>query len=81
MECSGLRQKFEEEKKRGLDYRRTLEISQEVERSLEVQRRQLKELEAKGGDPQKINELKQCINEDEDLLQAVKFELHGISGI
>jgi hypothetical protein len=81
MECSGLRQKFEEEKKRGLDYRRTLEISQEVERSLEVQRRQLKELEAKGGDQQKINELKNCINQDEDLLQAVKFQMHGLSGI
>gem|GEM_PF-4781621 len=48
---------------------------------LPVRRRQLKELEAKGGDPVRINELKQCINQDEDLLQAVKFELHGISGI
>lgn len=81
MECSGLRQKFEEEKKRGLDYRRTLEISQEVERSLEVQRRQLKELEAKGGEQQKIYELKNCINQDEDLLQAVKFQMHGLSSI
>ncbi len=81
MDCSGLRQKFEEEKKRGPDYRRTLEISQEVERSLEVQRRQLNELEAKGGDQQKINELKNCINKDEDLLQAVKFQMHGLSGI
>ena len=81
MDCSGLRQKFEEEKKRGPDYRRTLEISQEVERSLEVQRRQLHEMEAKGGDQQKINELKNCINQDEDLLQAVKFQMHGLSGI
>lgn len=81
MDCSGLRQKFEEEKQRGPDYRRTLEISQEVERSLEVQRRQLKELEARGGDQRTINELKTCINKDEDLLQAVKFQLHGLSGI
>jgi len=81
MDCSGLRQKYEEEKKRGLDYRRTLEISQEVERSLKVQRRQLNELEAKGGDHQKISELKNCINKDEDLLQAVKFQMHGLNGI
>lgn len=81
MNCSGLRQKFEEEKKHGPDYRRTMEISQEVERSLEVRRRQLKELVATGGDRQKINQLKECINHDEDLLQAVKFELHGLNGI
>lgn len=81
MNCSGLRQKFEEEKKRGLDYRRTLEISQEVERSLEVQRRHLKELETAGSEQHKIHELKNCINQDEDLLQAVKFHLHGLNGI
>lgn len=81
MSCSGLRHKFEEEMKRGLDYRRTLEISQEVERSIEVQRRHLKELEAKGASRQEINEVTHCLNEDEDLLQKVKFELHGLSGI
>ena len=81
MECSGLRQKFEAEKQRGLDYRRTLEISQEVERSIEVQRRHLKEMEAGGGSRQEISKLKTCINKDEDLLQAVKYELHGLSGI
>ena len=81
MECSGLRQKFEEEKNRGLDYRRTLEMSQEAERSIEVQRRELAKLEQGGGDKNKISDLKKCINQDEDLLQGNKFKLHGLDGI
>ncbi|MEW5762225.1 MAG: hypothetical protein AB1776_03375 [Bacillota bacterium] len=72
MSCSSLKHRFEEEKQRGLSFRRAMEIYQEVQGSLAAHREELEELRRAGTDTARIGHLEQHIRDGEMLCNEIE---------
>lgn len=75
MSCKSLKHRFDEERKKGLTFARTLEIYQDVEGSVAAHRTELEELIRSQADQDKIRHLQEHITEGERLIQEIQ-QLH-----
>ena len=75
MSCSSIKQRFEEERQRGLSFERAMAMYQEVEGSLSAHRLELEDLKRINTDPDRIAHLQAHINDGEKLIQEMK-QLH-----
>lgn len=72
MSCSSVKHRFEEERKKGLNFQRAMEFYQDVEGSIAAHRTELDELTRANKDPHEIDHLRQHIAEGEKLLSEMK---------
>lgn len=72
MSCGSVKHRFEEQMKDGIDFRKAMEIYQDVEGSIAAHRTELQELQKTNGSRHEIDHLNEHIREGESLLQKIK---------
>ncbi len=64
--------RFEEEKRKGLDFEKAIEMYRDVEGSIRTHKIELQELQHVKQEPEEISHLQEHISEGERLLQEIK---------
>lgn len=72
MSCKSMRHRFEEERRKGLDFEKAMEMYRDVEGSIRAHKIELQELQRANQDPKEISHLQEHINEGEKLLQEIR---------
>jgi hypothetical protein len=72
MSCSALRHRFAEERQRGINFKRALEVYTDVEGSVSAHRVEMEELRRRGAAPEEIRHLEAHIADGERLLNEIR---------
>ncbi|MEW6173367.1 MAG: hypothetical protein AB1510_09935 [Bacillota bacterium] len=72
MSCSAMRHRFEEEKQKGITFKRALEVYNDVEGSVSAHRVELEELRRGGSASEEIRHLEAHIDDGERLLDEIR---------
>ncbi|PKM79037.1 MAG: hypothetical protein CVU88_07875 [Firmicutes bacterium HGW-Firmicutes-13] len=72
MSCKSMHHRFEEEKRKGLDFEKAIEMYRDVEGSIRAHKIELQELQHAKQEPEEISHLQEHITEGEKLLQEIK---------
>ncbi|MDI6906953.1 MAG: hypothetical protein QMC81_05630 [Thermoanaerobacterales bacterium] len=72
MSCSSLKHRFEEERQKGLSFKRAMEIYQEARGSVAAHETELEELRRAGAEASRVDHLREHLNDGKALLREIE---------